>query len=508
MDHQSTAGSSEQTSVVSAESQVTTPFPPTRNQRSVLAVVLKILVTFGFLLYAVLFGYHAYQVITFPYDVDNSEGFLLFGGHRLATGRGLYGDITSPPHLVDNYPPLYPLLLAIGDRLFGTSFVWGRSLSVASTVGIAVLIYLWLVGVSGRLWPAFLSALCFLSFYHVYDWGALTRVDMVAIFFSVLGLVLVERGKALVLPVACFVLSLCARQTMVAAPLAAALFFYYREEKRSAIVLVVSVGALTALLYALFHLLSGGAYFQHVFKHNINEYRLWDLFLYFRHWWATYPVLGGIGVFFFLYRWRSRRRDLIVYYLLLSSLSALLCGKIGSAPNYLLEMVVATSLALGFVLAEVEVVGREDRGVLGFLLPVLLLAQLVATMHWPSSRLDFSYTPTREDLYDGGSVEQILSRSSGPILAERAGLPLLAGHEPVYQPFICTQLARQGIWDERPLLEQIKKHEFPLIVLTWNIFQQPEDPERFSKDFVSSVAESYEIEQSFGRLVIYRPRSP
>ncbi|MFH1738327.1 MAG: hypothetical protein ABIH23_04920 [bacterium] len=505
MDHQPAAGPPEPSPAVTPESNSTHPFPAGQDRNSVLPAYLKALVILGFSLYTVLFGYHAYRLLAFPYDIDNSEGFLLFGGHRLATGQGLYGDLTSPPHLVDNYPPVYPVLLAVGDRLVGTKFIWGRSLSVAATLGIAVLIYLWIGGVSGRRWSAFLSALCFLSFYHVYDWGALARVDMVAIFLSVLGLVFVERGKSIVLPVTCFVLSLCTKQTMFAGPLAAVMFLQYREERRSAAALLISVAVLTGLLYALFQLLSGGAFLRHVFVYNSNPYRLLDLFIYFRHWWATYPILGGIGLFFFLHRWKNRQRDLIFYFLFFSSLSALFCGKIGSAPNYLLEMVVATCLALGLVMAEVDVAERKDRSVLNLLLPVLLLAQILATMHWPHA-MDFSYTPTTSDLYDARNVERILRKSPGPILSERAGLPLLAGHDPFFQPFICTQLARQGLWDEQPLLERIKRHEFPLILLTWDLFEKPADPERFSAEFVSAVADSYEIDQSFRKLVLYRPK--
>jgi hypothetical protein len=83
----------------------------------------------------------------------------------------------------------------------------------------------------------------------------------------------------------------------------------------------------------------------------------------------------------------------------------------------------------------------------------------------------------------------------------------VAGHEPLYEPFICTQLARQGLWDERPLLQRIENQEFPLIVLTWNAFQQPADPERFSKSFASAITRSYEIERALGRFVIYRPKA-
>ncbi len=504
MDHQPSTDSSQKPSTVNPES--TPVFPPSRQRRSILPGFLKILVTAGFLLYAGLFLYHAYVLISYPYDVDNSEGFLIFGGHRLARGEGLYPAIDRLPYLVDNYPPLYPILLAIGDRLFGVGFVWGRALSTAATVGIAVLIFLWIQGLSGRRWPALISMICFLSFYHVYDWGALARVDMPAIFLAVLGLLLVEREKSTALSVGCFVLALCTRQTLVAAPLSAFLYLYYREERRKALLLLFSTGAITAILYVFFHFLSGGAFFRHVFLYNANEYRLLDVFIYFRHWWATYPVLGGIGLFLFLHRWRLKRRDLVVYYLFFSALLSLLCGKIGSAPNYLLEMVVATSLAVGIVLAETEVAEREDRSLLEILLPVLLLAQILATMHWPQSRLDFSYTPTRNDLYEAQNVERILGRSSGPILAERPGLPLRAGHEPVFQPFICTQLALQGLWDEAPLLKRIRDREFALLVLSWDAFKQPRDPERFTEDLVEAIRDSYEVSETFSRYVIYRPK--
>ncbi len=506
MDFQSHSNSVEQSSSVGPECHAAPPFPAGRAESEFLPRFLKVLVTGGFLLYAGLFGYHAYVLLMFPYDVDNSEGFLIYGGHRLASGGGLYRTLDEPPYLVDNYPPVYPVLLAIGDRLLGTGFLWGRGVCVAATFGIAGLIYLWMRGLAGRRWPAFLSALCFLSFYHVYDWGALARVDMPAIFFSVLGLALVERGKSVGFAAACFVAALCTKQTMFAGPIAAFLFLYYREERRAAFTLLISVGVATCVLYGLVQLLSGGTFFLHVFLYNVNEYRLEDLLIYFRHWWMTYSVLGGMAVFFFLHRWIHRRRDLVVYYLLMSWISALLCGKIGSAPNYLLEMVVATSLSLGFLLAEVDVAERPTRAVLNLLLPILLLAQLLGTMHWPY-RWDFAYTPTREDLHEARNVERIVKNSPGPVLAERAGLPLLAGHDPVYEPFMCTQLVRQGLWDETPLLERIAAKEFALILLSKDLSKEPVDRERFTERFAATIKESYEIEQTFRRYVLYRPKS-
>src|SRR3989304_151024 len=81
--------------------------------------------------YTLLFLYHAVRLVLYPYQIDYGEGFILNHANELATLRNPYQSIKAPPWLVVHYPPVYPALVAVGVKLFGLQFHFGRFLSLA-----------------------------------------------------------------------------------------------------------------------------------------------------------------------------------------------------------------------------------------------------------------------------------------------------------------------------------------------------------------------------------------
>jgi hypothetical protein len=79
--------------------------------------------------------------IAYPYDLEWMEGGMLHHALRLQTGAGIYGEpsIEFIPYL---YTPLYPALLATFGEVFGLTYTLGRTISVMSLVGIAVVAYM------------------------------------------------------------------------------------------------------------------------------------------------------------------------------------------------------------------------------------------------------------------------------------------------------------------------------------------------------------------------------
>ncbi len=95
-----------------------------------------------------LFALHATQAVRFRYPLDYGEAPLVDQAMRLAAGESIYRpDLASPPYTISNYPPLYPLVLALPVAAFGPSFAAGRLISILCTVLTALL----LAGIAGRL---------------------------------------------------------------------------------------------------------------------------------------------------------------------------------------------------------------------------------------------------------------------------------------------------------------------------------------------------------------------
>ncbi len=212
---------------------VALPRPPALRSAALKAALAA--ATLLLALQAARFPGRALDCIRYPYPLDYGEGPLLAQARLLARGTLPYRDVRE--HLtVANYPPLYPALVAAAMRLgAGTGFAAGRAVSALATLASGVLVFLVVRALGARRPAAFLAALFWLAQRWVYLWGALHRVDALALALTLLGLLLVIRahgrgGALLAAPV--FLLALFTRQTLIAAPLAAAMALLVRDRRR------------------------------------------------------------------------------------------------------------------------------------------------------------------------------------------------------------------------------------------------------------------------------------
>jgi hypothetical protein len=71
---------------------------------------------------------------------------------------------------------------------------------------------------------------------------------------------------------------------------------------------------------------------------------------------------------------------------------------------------------------------------------------------------------------------------------------LQAGRDPVFQPFIMSELARQGKWDQKPFLEQIELQRFDLVVAQSNVLTL-EATEVYTKEMLALFRKHYKLRQ-------------
>lgn len=472
----------------------------------------------GCVLYTILFLYHGLVLVWFPFDVDNSEACLVYQGQRLAEGSFLYKPLNQEPYLADNYPPLYPVVLAVGFKLTGPNFHWPRAVSLSATVLTAVLIGFWTYHRTRDRASSWLAGLIYLSFYHVYDWGALARVDALGVAFAVTGLTIFEIRRSWTAALWFFFLALFTRQTLFAAPLAVAATLAGSFHRRSGLVFLACLAGGMTALYGVLVILSSGEAWYHLIVYNANEFRWSDVGVYLRQWLILYTVWGCAPLVILFSEFPgqtnqgAKRSPLLFWYTLFALGEAALCGKIGSAPNYLLSLVTATAAGMGIIYHQAR--GGTKESPHGTPVPasvpfVFLLAatvlQIAATWHWPH-RMDFSYTPTRADAHAGRLLQNELRRTPGPILSDRAGVALMAGHPPVYEPFIGTQLVRQGLWDQTPLLDRVAVRAFPRVILQFNLEDENWDRERFTPELIAALREHYTRTRAYGPYRIYEPK--
>ncbi|MDQ7034549.1 MAG: hypothetical protein Q9P01_06855 [Anaerolineae bacterium] len=83
---------------------------------------------------------YAWNLMTFPYDYDQGEGFELVDTILFSQFRSPYQNTDSYPFYSSNYPPLYHVIAAPFVWIFGESYWYGRLLSLLSALIAAIAI--------------------------------------------------------------------------------------------------------------------------------------------------------------------------------------------------------------------------------------------------------------------------------------------------------------------------------------------------------------------------------
>ncbi len=492
-----------------------------------------------------IFALHVFQAVRFRYPLDYGEAPLVDQALRLAAGKSIYRpDLATPPYTVSNYPPLYPLALALLVRIFGPSFVAGRLISILCAVLTALLLGKIIGRFSHDRVAAAASGLLFLAFPYVIGWSKLARVDLLALALSLAGLYLligrpVTRegviGRGLLrgmtlrrLGIAVtwgevigggllLVAAIYTRQSYaLAAPLAAFAWLWTRS-RRHAIGLAALVGGLSLALFLILNALTGGGFLYNIVTANVNAFQMDGLARWWRALRSAAPILlllGGLylgmGKTFEVVRPHRPEASkvslwpLLASYLIGAALSALTIVKIGSNMNYLLELCAALSLVTGAWVAWSR--GRPWlRAALLLLLALQVGLLMRASLADPVEGLQWRIEQPQSAFTE---LEQIVAGADGPILADEFMGLLTLQNKPLYiQPFEVTQLANAGLWDQSPLLAGIRAREFPAIFIH-HFKGYPVYEERWTKEMLQAVMTQYEPTAFLAETIVYRPRDP
>lgn len=484
----------------------------------------------------------AFGAIRFPYQLDREEGFLFEQAMRLRDGQTIYPDISSGyPLTVGNYPPVYPLLYAGATLARTPSLPLGRQLVLLSTVMLlAAMAHLALRSTANPWFGGGMAALAcglFLGTWEVGEWIAFARVDLPAIGFGMVGLavgICSRRWPGALAAACCFLLAFFTKQTQVVAP--AALFVAYlvgRQWSSAAVLALVFAGGAGAGT-ALLNWGTGGQFWLHAVVYNANEFvpgqvRVWLRHLVLFGGWKLLAAVALLAVALALAAWRAGRVGdrsaeggllsggdrlfaAATAYLLFAGLTIPAIGKAGAAGNYLLEFQAAVALfsavALGR-LVDVAMAAGWRPGARRTAAVAAVLAVVLLTLH--GGRTAFEYrrffhpapSPVEERI-----AEIVLLRAlatDGPILTDFPVFATLANHPVEYQPFIMSQLAREGKWDESRFLQDLSAQRYSLIITDADL----RDPDAVLAGFTPSMREAiiggYRLEDRLGPFFLFVP---
>jgi hypothetical protein len=317
------------------------------------------------LFYFVVYVVYAGNLIRFPFDYDQGEGFELVDVLMFSRGEWPYADIETYPFYGSIYPPLYHVLLVPFAWIFGPEYWYGRLFSFLSTLVTSAAIGLAVYREGGRnntaRFIAVLSGLAFLSSTIVYHIGPLFRQHISMIMFEVLAVVVLARAGEiedtsrrrgqLLLGFALLLMAGYTKQLAAFTALGALVFLFIRNPRR-AIFWGAGFAVVGAAIFAGIDLATGGHWWTQTIVANVKDFfphQAEGLLLVFirLHGWLLIPAL--LLVLYELYF--DRLSIYSVWFLTVTVLNALAAGTWGAGDSYYATSIAALCMLSGIFAA-------------------------------------------------------------------------------------------------------------------------------------------------------------
>ncbi|MCE5231363.1 glycosyltransferase family 39 protein [bacterium] len=452
--------------------------------------------------------------LAYPFQMDETEGFILLQADAIARGESIYNPIDQPPYLVGNYPPLFQIIYAavVGSKASLWSLAYGRMLTIAATLLSAIFLAAISFRMTRRILPALLAPLLFLVSYETFQWSAFVRVDMPALAFTLGGLLVFifsQRRANLIISGLLFTAAAYTRQTAILAPLACTIALLIHDRRRLAYFLVPML-LTAALALIILEWTSHGEFLRHTIAYNANRMdwtgwlRLMQNEIWFFYRWLIVAMLFTLVTLIYLSFIHPIRpispispiaSTTLNLYAVLAAVSLLSYAKVGAAPNYVLEPLAATAVWLTASLGHLF---NYRRPILTEL--ILFILMIHAAWLFRHQRDMFSSpTPRSIDKQAATELAQYLRNTPGELLSEEPFFTMLAGRPVLFDPFIMTQLAREAKWDPTGFIHMLEARRFARIVTCEDLMTPQKDYDRYTQAMAEAVRRHY---RPAGRLVL------
>jgi len=487
--------------------------------RVLMAAALVILI-FYFIVYAV----YAANLIQFPFDYDQGEGFELVDTILFSQGKWPYLDTNVYPFYSSNYPPLFHIIAAPFVWIFGPAYWYGRLLGFLGTLVTA-----WAIGYAvyrdgQHRWIAILSGLAFLASNTVYHIGPLFRQHMTMVMFEMLAVLVLahaneiadkqKRRRAFIAGIVFIIAAGYTKQLAYATAIAALAFLFIRNPRRgiiSALILVLVGGA----IFMGINVATNGQWWLQTVAANVNDFFPDQTTGLFRLWFGLHGFLLIPAVLYVIYEFYFDRLSIYSLWFIAATANSILSGKWGAGDSYFATAIAAMCVLSGLFAAR-TLTGRWHfapnyltRFLIhpfrrfapvivsaGFLLiPLLYIGYGRAVLHMPTTGAfqpiaqilgiqanaqngfydsagriaggyaDIGHLTTQADIDGGNTIVDLVKSTDKPVLSEEAAFNLLADKDVITNPTQLLNLANNESYDGSALISMIENQEFGLIVL-------------------------------------------
>lgn len=409
---------------------------------------LRFVLLTGALLYIAAYLLIAFSRVQYPFELQPSEGNSLEHVRRILAGRKIYvsPSLEFVPFI---YTPLYFYLSAGVARVAGHGFTALRLVSLVSSLGSFLLIFLIVRRETREKLPAVLASCLFAATYRMCgEWFDIARVDSLFLFLLLAAMYLIRfktSPLSYVLAGVLVSLSFLTKQTALAISLPLMIYSVYSCRRRSLYFIgtLVAVAGLSTLLLDGIH---DGWYGYYVFglprQHAIAGKML--VLFWTRDILPPLAVACTVSVFYLLSRLsRPDRGDIIFYSLVAAGMigvSWLAKLNRGAGPNVLLPACAIISILFGLgthaALELIRGAPEKRRKLMEVYVYLVCVVQFAVLAYNPLPQI-----PSRRDLEAGWELVAAIREIQGDVFIPHHGyLAVLAGKNGCAHPGTLAEL--------------------------------------------------------------------
>ena len=415
--------------------------------------------------------YHIYAVLAFPYDITNGEGFVLRDTAVLFQGGSIYQPVDRSPFLVSNYPPLFPWIASKLMLLTGPSFIATRLVSALAFIGIAGLIFWYLRRKHVPIGYSLMGALIFFNSIYVYYWSAWSRVDGLAVFFSLVAVIAIElkqNSRSTLFAAIVCVAAVATKQSALSATAAIAIYLLLTDRK----LLLIFLGAWGSLLIPAvlwLNYATQGEFLKHIITYNQLEWYPRVFLGQLKNFMVTH-FLFLVAYAYFAINYFKRER-LLILYATLALITTVTTGRDGASTNYFIESIAITAMMIAFMISdqfEKPIIPQLRYTAFGLLLIQIFFfafPTLKPVAFFNKNTPEFGLNPTQADLQACNELNRYIENVSGLILVENPGFAVINNKEVVGNAAVLKFFRRKG-WNQPVdnFIQTIDEQAYDLII--------------------------------------------
>ena len=445
---------------------------------------------------AVAWVVRVWYALGYAYQLNYTDGTAANWAAWAETGLRLYPPVTDGPFIHHAYMPLFQGIVHLFGRAGVHSLPALRVVAILPALATAAVLYAVVRRRAGGWVLPLCAAGLWLSWPATYVFSVMVRPEFLGILFAACGMArLRATWWGVAEAVGWFGAAVLCKQPFILAGFSAGIWLLLHN-RRAALGFAAGMAVLGVAVWGGARWATGPWFWWHTVVATNNA---WDGAPVVR--WLTYHathVAVPVGMAAVACVGEMRRREVSPWaiYFIGAWLSTLLVGKVGADLHYFAEPALPTLVLAASAAAALSTSGTARTVIIGAVLAAGTVAPL---LHWPGVRPIYRYdwTPTPEARRERDAVVDWIRAQPGEVLCLDQELVVRAGKRCWIQPWMFAILAREGTFDEKPLLAQVDARQFGAILLPHRVEQYERiGPAQvfYSPGFNAAVAAHYDLQ--------------